>query len=385
MKVIVIVLDGVGIGELPDAHLFGDEGSATLQNLAEYLGGLHLPNLEKMGLGNIAPIKGIKPVNNPLASFGKMAERSPAKDTTIGHWELMGIIKRKPFPTYPDGFPPEVIEPFKKAIKRDILGNIPASGTEIIKQLGEEHLRTGCPIVYTSADSVFQIAAHEEIIPVEELYEMCRKARRILKGKHAVGRVIARPFLGEPGAFYRTPRRKDFSIPPPRMTVLDFAKEKGFQTIAVGKVYDIFAGKGFTRHIPSQSNREIMRDVLEVLEDDWEGILLANLVDFDMLYGHRNDPEGFAKALNEFDDYLRLLLEVVEDNPLFITADHGCDPTTPSTDHSREYVPILFYQQGRDPLFLGTRKTFADLSATISTLLGFSFPTMGTPFFRKNK
>lgn len=383
MKVVVIVLDGVGVGELPDAHLFHDEGSATLQNLGEYLGGLHLPNLEKLGLGNIVPIKGIEPIGNPLASFGKMAERSPAKDTTIGHWELMGIIKRKPFPTYPNGFPPEVIEPFKKAIKREILGNIPASGTEIIKQLGEEHIRTGYPIVYTSADSVFQISAHEEIIPVEELYEMCKIARRILRGKHSVGRVIARPFLGEPGAFYRTPRRKDFSLPPPRKTLLDYAKEKGFQTIAVGKVYDIFAERGFTRHIPSQSNDEIIKDVLEVLREDWKGILLANLVDFDMLYGHRNDPEGFAEALKEFDDYLPFLLEVVGKNPLFLTADHGCDPTTPSTDHSREYVPILFYQQGRKSLPLGTRKTFADLSATIAFLLGFQFPTIGTPFWDK--
>jgi len=380
MKTVVLILDGVGVGELPDAHLFGDEGSATLQNLAAYLGGLQLPNLEQLGLGSIVPIKGIKAIANPLASFGKMAELSPAKDTTLGHWELMGVIKRKPFPTYPNGFPPEMIEPFKKAIKRDILGNIPASGTEIIKQLGEEHMRTGYPIVYTSADSVFQIAAHEEIIPLEELYDMCKKARRILRGKHAVGRVIARPFLGKPGSFYRTPRRKDFSLPPPRKTLLDWMKEKGLETIAIGKVYDIFAGRGFTKHIPSQSNKEIMRDVLIALEESWEGLLLANLVDFDMLYGHRNDPEGFARALREFDDFLPSLVEKIEENPLFITADHGCDPTTPSTDHSREYVPILFYQKGRAPIPLGTRKTFADLAATISLLWGLDFPTIGTPF-----
>lgn len=380
MKVVVIVLDGVGVGELPDAFLFGDEGSATLQNLAERVGGLCLPNLERLGLGHIAPIKGVSAVANPRASFGKMAERSPAKDTTVGHWELMGLIKRKPFPTYPQGFPPEVIEPFKQAIKREILGNIPASGTEIIRQLGEEHMRTGYPIVYTSADSVFQIAAHEEIIPVEELYEMCKKARRILRGKHGVGRVIARPFLGKPGSFYRTPRRKDFSLPPPRKTLLDWAKEKGLETIAVGKVHDIFAGRGFTRHIPSQSNKEVMEGVLTTLEDNWEGVLLANLVDFDMLYGHRNAPEGFAQALKEFDDFLPVLLEKIGENPLFITADHGCDPTTPSTDHSREYVPILFYQRGREPIPLGTRKTFADLAATISHLLGIDFPSKGTPF-----
>ncbi len=381
MKVVVIVLDGVGVGELPDAHLFQDQGSSTLPNLAEYMGGLNLPNLEKLGLGNIVPIRGIEPVDNPLASFGKMAERSPGKDTTLGHWELMGLIKRKPFPTYPNGFPPEIIEPFKKAIKRDILGNIPASGTEIIKKLGEEHIRTGYPIVYTSADSVFQIAAHEKIIPPEELYEMCRKARKILRGKHAVGRVIARPFLGESCSFYRTPRRKDFSLLPPRKTVLDFAKEKGLETIAVGKVYDIFGGKGFTKHIPSQTNRETMENTLMVLKDDWDGILLANLVDFDMLYGHRNDPEGFTIALKEFDDFLPLLLERVAENSLFITADHGCDPTTPSTDHSREYVPILFYQGGRKATCLGIRKTFADLSATISQILHLNFPVKALPFF----
>ncbi|MGC9004310.1 MAG: phosphopentomutase [bacterium] len=368
MKIVVIVLDGVGVGELPDAHLFGDEGSATLQNTAEYVGGLHLPNLEKLGLGNIVPIKGVPPSLNPLASFGKMAERSPAKDTTVGHWELMGVIKRKPFPTYPNGFPPEVIEPFKRAIKREILGNIPASGTEIIKKLGEEHIRTGYPIVYTSADSVFQIAAHEEVIPPEELYEMCKIARKILKGKHAVGRVIARPFLGKPGSFYRTERRKDFSLPPPRPTILDLAMKAGFETIAIGKVYDIFAGRGFTRHIDSSSNKETMEKVAEVLQEEWKGILLANLVDFDMLYGHRNDPEGFARALKEFDDFLPTLLEVIGENFLFITADHGCDPTTPSTDHSREYVPILFYQRGRKSVPLGTRKTFADLASTISKI-----------------
>ncbi|MGB9877329.1 MAG: phosphopentomutase, partial [bacterium] len=368
MKIVVIVLDGVGVGELPDAHLFGDEGSATLQNTAEYVGGLHLPNLERLGLGNIVPIKGVPPSLNPLASFGKMAERSPAKDTTVGHWELMGVIKRKPFPTYPNGFPPEVIEPFKRAIKREILGNIPASGTEIIKKLGEEHIRTGYPIVYTSADSVFQIAAHEEVIPPEELYEMCKIARKILKGKHAVGRVIARPFLGKPGSFYRTERRKDFSLPPPRPTILDLAMKAGFETIAIGKVYDIFAGRGFTHHIDSSSNKETMEKVAEVLQEEWKGILLANLVDFDMLYGHRNDPEGFARALKEFDDFLPTLLEVIGENFLFITADHGCDPTTPSTDHSREYVPILFYQRGRKSVPLGTRKTFADLASTISKI-----------------
>jgi phosphopentomutase len=380
MRIAVIVLDGVGVGELPDAYLFGDEGSATLQNTAEYVGGLNLPNLEKLGLGNVVPIKGVPPAENPLASYGKMAERSPAKDTTVGHWELMGVIKRKPFPTYPNGFPDEIIEPFKKAIKRDILGNIPASGTEIIKMLGEEHMRTGYPIVYTSADSVFQIAAHEEIIPPEELYKMCKIARRILKGKHAVGRVIARPFLGKPGSFYRTERRKDFSLPPPRPTILDIAKKAGYTTIAIGKVYDIFAGKGFTHHISSGSNKETMEKILEALKQDWDGILLANLVDFDMLYGHRNDPIGFANALKEFDDFLPTLLEAIGDDVLFITADHGCDPTTPSTDHSREYVPVLFYQKGRESHPLGTRKTFADLAGTIALLLNLPLPTRCTPF-----
>ncbi len=383
MRSIIVVLDGVGVGELPDAHLYRDEGSATLQNLAKYLGGLNLPNLQKMGLGNIVPILGIPPSPEPMASFGKMAERSPGKDTTIGHWELMGLIKRKPFPTYPSGFPPEIIEPFKKMIGRDILGNKPASGTEIIKELGEEHMRTGYPIVYTSADSVFQIACHEEVIPLEELYDMCKKARRLLRGKHSVGRVIARPFRGEPGSFYRTPHRKDFSLPPPRETILDYAKGKGLEVVAVGKVYDIFVGRGFTRWVPTQGNEETMEGIGKALEEKWEGILLANLVDFDMVYGHRNDPEGFARALKEFDDFLPHLLDKTGDDYLFLTADHGCDPTTPSTDHSREYVPILFYKRGERGRDLGTRKTFADLAMTVSEIFQLGYPRRGCSFLEK--
>lgn len=383
MRAIIVVLDGVGVGELPDAHLYRDEGSATLQNLAKYVGGLSLPALQKMGLGNIVPILGVPPSPEPIASFGKMAERSPGKDTTIGHWELMGLIKRKPFPTYPNGFPPEIIEPFKRMIGRDILGNKPASGTEIIKELGEEHMRTGYPIVYTSADSVFQIACHEEVIPLEELYDMCKKARRLLRGKHAVGRVIARPFRGERGSFYRTPHRKDFSLPPPRKTILDYAKEKGLEVVAVGKVYDIFMGRGFTRWVPAQGNRETMEGIEKALGEKWEGILLANLVDFDMVYGHRNDPEGFARALKEFDDFLPHLLDKTGDDYLFLTADHGCDPTTPSTDHSREYVPILFYKRGERGRDLGTRKSFADLAMTVSEIFQLGYPRRGCSFLEK--
>lgn len=383
MRAIIVVLDGVGVGELPDAHLYRDEGSATLQNLAKYVGGLSLPALQKMGLGNIVPILGVPPSPEPMASFGKMAERSPGKDTTIGHWELMGLIKRKPFPTYPNGFPPEIIEPFKRMIGRDILGNKPASGTEIIKELGEEHMRTGYPIVYTSADSVFQIACHEEVIPLEELYDMCKKARRLLRGKHAVGRVIARPFRGERGSFYRTPHRKDFSLPPPRKTILDYAKEKGLEVVAVGKVYDIFMGRGFTRWVPAQGNRETMEGIEKALGEKWEGILLANLVDFDMVYGHRNDPEGFARALKEFDDFLPHLLDKTGDDYLFLTADHGCDPTTPSTDHSREYVPILFYKRSERGRDLGTRKSFADLAMTVSEIFQLGYPRRGCSFLEK--
>jgi len=367
-RVILIVLDGVGIGELPDASKYGDEGSNTLANTAEAVGGLNLPNMGKLGLSNIYPIKGIPYEEKPLAFYGKMAEASPGKDTTTGHWEISGIILDKPFPTYPNGFPKEIIEKFEKAIGRKVLGNKPASGTEIIKELGEEHIKTGYPIVYTSADSVFQIAAHEDIIPVEELYRMCEIARSILHGEHAVARVIARPFAGTSGNFYRTPKRKDFSLPPPRNTLLDLLKNNDYDVIGVGKIEDIFAGRGLTYSLHQKNNAEGIENIFLAWNKLKEGLIFVNLVDFDTLYGHRNNPLGMAKALEEFDKALPMIMKLLSDKDLLIiTADHGCDPTTPSTDHSREYVPLLIYSPDfKNNYSLGIQRTFANLGKTIA-------------------
>jgi phosphopentomutase len=367
-RVTILILDGMGVGELPDASRYGDEGSNTLGNLAAHLGGINLPHLESWGLGYIGDFKGIKTVADPLAFWGKMAERSPGKDTTTGHWELTGLILDKPFPTYPHGFPPALIEAFTRAIGRKILGNKPASGTEIIKELGPEHLKTGYPIVYTSADSVFQIAAHEEIIPPDLLYEYCRQARGLLQGEHGVGRVIARPFLGRPGNFYRTERRRDFSLVPPERTLLDRLQEHQIPVYGVGKLDDIFGGRGFTecRHV--KNNAEGLNNIYQNLQNHPQGLIFANLGDFDTLYGHRNDPQGFYRALQEVDAFLPKLWGSLGEEELFIiTADHGCDPTTPSTDHSREYVPLLVYstrkKRGKS---LGVRKTFADVGQTLA-------------------
>lgn len=367
-RVILIILDGVGIGELPDAYKFNDQGSNTLANIARAVGGLNLPNLEKLGLSNIYPILGVKPQETPFSYFGKMAEKSPGKDTTTGHWEIAGLILDKPFPTYPNGFPKEIIERFEREIGRKVLGNYPASGTEIINKLGEEHMKTGYPIVYTSADSVFQIAAHEEIIPVEELYNMCKIARNILQGEHGVARVIARPFLGEKGNFFRTPRRKDFSLPPPRKTLLDYLKENGKEVIGIGKIEDIFAGKGLTLTLHQDNNKEGMENIIKAINILKEGIIIANLVDFDMLYGHRNNVEGFAKALEEFDAFIPKIISLLKyEDILIITADHGCDPTTESTDHSREYVPLLvFSQKFQRTNSLGVQSSFSNLGKTIA-------------------
>ncbi|MGB4504459.1 MAG: phosphopentomutase [Syntrophaceticus sp.] len=368
-RVLILVMDGVGVGELPDAADFGDCGSCTLGNLAEAVGGLNLSCLGKLGLGNIIPIKGVPPVDEPLAAFGKMAMQSPGKDTTSGHWEMTGLILKTPFPTYPNGFPPEVIIPFEEKIGRKVLGNKPASGTEIIKELGAKHLETGFPIVYTSADSVFQIAAHEEVIPVPELYRICEIARELLTGQHGVGRVIARPFLGEPGNFWRTPRRRDFSLAPPGPTLLDSLSLSGYQVVAVGKVNDVFAGSGITLSLPAAGNREIFMRAVDAFKKLDQGLVFATLVDFDTLYGHRNDVKGFAKALEEFDLWLPdALSEMREGDLVVLTADHGCDPTTPSTDHSREYVPLLMVGSEIRPSFLGVRPTMADLGATLAAL-----------------
>ncbi|MDK2896420.1 MAG: phosphopentomutase [Candidatus Atribacteria bacterium] len=368
---LLIVLDGAGIGELPDAAEFGDEGASTIPHVASSVGGLSLPNLEKMGLGAIAPIAGVSP-KGTAGGYGKMEEQSAGKDTTTGHWEIAGLILEKEFPTYPQGFPAEIIDVFSQKIGRGVIGNYPASGTAIIEELGQEHMETGKPIVYTSADSVFQVAAHEEIIPVEELYRYCKIAREILTGEHAVARVIARPFVGKPGAFVRTKRRRDFSLPPPSATILDILAESGFEVMAVGKIDDIFAGKGITQSIHVVNNRETIDGVLKFMTGGERGLIFANLVEFDMNYGHRNDPAGFARALEDFDKWLMEILKAMTDEDLLIiTADHGCDPTAPGTDHTREYVPLLAYYPGLNKrVNLGIRQSFADIAATLAKIFG---------------
>lgn len=381
-RFIVIVLDSVGIGELPDARTFGDVGSNTLGNIARVVDGLNLPNLEAMGLANIVPLHGLIPQSRPRAAYGKMTEVSPGKDTTTGHWELMGIQLKQPFPVYPDGFPPEVMDRFEGETGRGWLGNYPESGTVIIEKLGEEHIRTGKTIVYTSADSVFQIAAHEEVIPIEELYRICRIAREILRGEHEVGRVIARPFVGAPGSFERTANRHDFSVSPPQPTVLDSLKGAGLMVYGVGKIKDIFNAQGITDSVYTQHNMDGVDKIIKVMRDRPErGLIFANLVDFDAKFGHRNNPEGYAQALVEFDRRLPEILAVMTaDDVLVITADHGNDPTTPSTDHAREYVPILLSGDSVQPVNIGVRDTFADLAATIADFLDVEPPTSGSSF-----
>jgi len=371
-KALIIVLDGVGIGALPDADKYGDEGSNTLGNLAAAVGGLALPNLARLGLGNIAPLAGVSPQAQPTGNFGKMAEASPGKDSTSGHWEMMGLVLEEPFPTYPHGFPRAVVAAFEQAIGRGTLGNIAASGTEIIKQLGDEHVKTGKPIIYTSADSVFQIAAHEDVIPLDGLYHICRLAREILSGPHAVGRVIARPFTGSSGNYVRTPHRKDFSLCPPGATLVDLLAAKGLKTVSVGKVDYLFAKRGFTESVHAPTNADIIARVIEQGARTIDGLVFANLVDFDMLWGHRNDVEGFRRGLEEFDRGLPAIMAALcPRDVLVLTADHGNDPTTPSTDHSREHVPLVVYGKGlRQGIDLGRRETFADLGATVAEMFG---------------
>ncbi len=382
-RVIVIVLDSVGIGELPDAAAYGDVGSHTLGNMAVAVGGLKVPNMARMGLGNIAILQGVNPQTEPTAVYGKMAEVSAGKDTTTGHWELMGVQLERPFPLYPDGFPPEVMERFEAAIGRGTLGNYPASGTVILDALGAEHMATGKPIIYTSGDSVFQIAAHEEIIPIEELYRICHIARELLRGEHEVSRVIARPFLGEPGNFQRTANRHDYSVVPPQPTLLDVLKEAGLMVYAVGKINDIFVGQGITDYVTTLDNQDgIDKTIAAIRERRERGLIFTNLVDFDAKYGHRNDPAGYANALAEFDIRLpEILAALADDDVLVLTADHGNDPTTPSTDHSREYVPILITGRPvRAGVNIGVRQTFADLAVTIADLLGVSHSFPGKSF-----
>ncbi len=384
-KVILVVLDSVGIGELPDACSFGDTGSNTLGNIADAVDGLKLPNLARLGLGKIIPVRGL-PDDLPVqGSYGRMAELSIGKDTTAGHWEIAGIITKEAMPTFPHGFPDQFIAEFERAINRKVLGNKAASGTEIIVELGEEHAKTGYPIVYTSADSVFQIAAHEEVIPLNELYEICKTARKMLTGKLAVGRVIARPFIGTPGSYTRTANRHDFSMQPPEPTVLNALQDNGREVIGVGKIKDIFAGTGITQSFPTTCNREGVQKTIQAWKSLSDGLIFANLVDFDSICGHRNDTVSYAKMLEEFDRFLPRLTKLVKDEGLLIiTADHGNDPTTKSTDHSREYVPLLVYggkvRAGAD---LGDRKTFADIAATISELFGLSYACAGESFLHE--
>ncbi len=366
-RALIIVMDSMGCGALPDAAQFGDEGADTLGNLAEKIGGLNVPNLAELGLGNIHPIKGVEPVSAPKAYYGKIHEQSKGKDTTTGHWEIAGIITEKPFPTYPEGFPESIVKEFEKLTGRKTIGNYPASGTAIIADLGEEHMRTGALIIYTSADSVFQIAAHEKVVPLEELYKYCRIARDILKGEHAVGRIIARPFVGEPGSFARTENRKDFALEPPAGMFLDILKENGLQVSGVGKIEDIFCHRGLTYSEHTGNNHDGMVCIEKLLKTKPEkGLIFANLVDFDMLFGHRRDPKGYANAIEEFDRFLPQIKEALKsDDALIITADHGCDPTFKGFDHTREYVPLLWYQKDTEGGALGTRTSFADISATI--------------------
>lgn len=367
-RVIWIVLDSVGMGEMQDAKEYGDVGVNTIGNVSKALGGLHLPNLVKLGLGNIDTIKGVQRSEAPIGCYGRLEEVSKGKDTTVGHWEMVGVVSEKPFPTYPNGFPRNLLDAFEEKIGRKVIGNKTSSGTEILDELGEEHLRTGHVIVYTSADSVFQIAANEEIVPLEELYKMCTIAREMLIGEHAVARVIARPFVGKKaGSFTRTPNRRDFSLVPPYETTLDKLKNKGLAVMAVGKIEDIFSGAGITEAIHTQDNSDGVDKTLYYMKQDKEGLIFTNLVDFDMKWGHRNDYKGYGEGLEAFDRRLPEILEAMrEEDILFITADHGCDPTTPGTDHTREYVPLIAYGKGlKENVNLATRLGFSDIGQTV--------------------
>ena len=378
-RVFLIVLDSFGVGEMPDAADFGDKGANTLRSCFE-TGNLNVPNMRKLGLFNIDGVVVGEKCENPIGAYLKIAEKSKGKDTTTGHWEIAGCVSEKPFPTFPNGFPREVLEKFEKATGRKVLCNKPYSGTKVIADYGEEHLKTGALIVYTSADSVFQIAAHESIVPPEKLYEYCRAAREILTGDYAVGRIIARPFEGE-FPFTRTPRRHDFSLLPPRDTALDVLKNAGKDVIGVGKIWDIFAGKGLTEQDRQIGNDNDMRITSEYQKRDWNGLCFTNLVDFDMQYGHRRDPEGYTNALNVFDKWLgEFIKEMKSDDIVILTADHGCDPRHSGTDHTREHIPVLIYGEGIKPVNLGTKSGFGDIGATVLELLNVSGKVDGESF-----
>lgn len=382
-RLFLIVLDSVGIGEAPDAAQFGDEGSNTVRAAVE--AGADLPNLRRLGLFNIDGMDWTEPEAAPIGAFGRMRESSMGKDTTIGHWEIAGVVSPKPLPTFPDGFPPEIIRNFEKLTGRKVICNKPYSGTQLLLDYGREHVETGALMVYTSADSVFQVAAHEDIVPIEELYHDCELAREMLTGDYAVGRVIARPFVGEYPNYTRTARRHDYSLQPPRATMLNNLEDAGYECIGVGKISDIFAGSGITQQIRTQNNTDGIAKTLDLMENDFEGICFVNLVDFDMVYGHRNDAPGYARALMEFDQALPKFMEQMgEDDLLIITADHGCDPSTPSTDHSREYTPMLAWSKKIRPgANLGTRTTFADIGATVLEYFGLENRTDGQSFLKE--
>jgi phosphopentomutase len=383
--IVLIVLDGVGVGELPDAAAFQDVGSNTLGNLAVRMGGLDLPNLHRAGLGNILPLEGLPPVSSPVASFGRMAEQSFGKDSISGHWELMGCRVDRPFPLFPDGFPPEIIREFEGITGRGVLGNRAASGTEIIEELGSEHLRTGDLIVYTSADSVFQVAVHTDVVPLRELYDICSAARNLLRGDFEVARVIARPFHGRRGAFKRTPERREYSVVPPVDTVLDSLVKNGIDVLGVGKVDQLFGARGFTCTRKSRNNDEGITLTIRFARELDRGLVFTNLVDFDMLWGHRNDAEGFHEGLRAFDRSLpRLMAESEGRGLMILTADHGCDPTMSSTDHTREYVPLLVFDgSGESGGNLGFRKSFSDVGATVARFFNVVDPPIGESFLER--
>ena len=380
-RIFLIVLDSFGIGAMPDSESFGDVGVNTLRSCTTSKE-LNIPNLIKAGLGNIQGVDCLPKTDAPMGAYARLSETSMGKDTTIGHWEIAGVISDHPLPTYPNGFPEEVLAPFREATGRGILANAPWSGTEVIDKFGDEHVRTGDLIVYTSADSVFQIAAHEEVVPLEQLYEYCRIARKILQGKHGAGRVIARPFVGTSGAYKRTSNRHDYSLEPPATTLLDAIKAAGKDSIAVGKIFDIFAGIGTTEHVYNKSNADGLDHTMHYAQQDFEGLCFVNLVDFDMLFGHRRDIDGYAQALTEFDAWLpQFLAQLGDEDLVMITADHGCDPGyTATTDHTREYVPLLVLGKQVKPVDLGTRKSFADIAATVAQLLDVQLDTQGESF-----
>jgi len=385
-RVIVIIIDACGVGELPDAGEYGDAGASTLPHVAEALGGLKMPNCQRLGLGGIAPIINIEPVNDPIGCYGKMKPMSPGKDSTSGHWEIGGVILDQAFPTYPNGFPQDLVNKFEKLTGLKIIGNITASGTEIIKELGEEHLNSKSIILYTSADSVWQMAAHEDIYPLEKQYELCQIARDMLIGEHAVGRVIARPFIGKPGNFTRTKGRRDFSLTPHSPTFMDLMQQHNLRTLAIGKIWDLFAQKGFDNHIKTVDNSDGITQIINTIEQDKNHkVVFGNLVDFDMLWGHRRDVKGFADALETFDSKLEEILEKLRsDDLLIITADHGCDPTyIKHTDHTREYVPLLTYSKsGKSSVDLGIRETFSDVACTIAEIFDLEHSFKGKSFLK---